>query len=211
MTKLLVLGAAGQIARNVIAALDGDNAIEMTLLMRNAAHTANPPVNARIVQADVLDATALDGAMAGQDIVYANLIGENLDLQASAVLAAMARAGIRRLVFVLSLGIHHEVPGAFGKWNEAIIGKDLEPYRRAAAAIEESGQDYTIVRPAWLTDIDEVDYETTVRDQPFRGTEVSRKSVAAYITALIRDPSRDIGASIGIGKPGTDGDKPAFM
>jgi hypothetical protein len=42
-----------------------------------------------------------------------------------------------------------------------MIGEDLKPYRRAADIIEAAGLDSTIVRPAWLTDSDEVDYETT--------------------------------------------------
>ena len=49
------------------------------------------------------------------------------------------------------------------------------------------------------------------RDEPFHGTEGSRKSVADFIVALIRDPSRDIGGNLGLNKPGMDGDKPAFM
>jgi NAD(P)H-binding len=47
---------------------------------------------------------------------------------------------------------------------------------------ESSGE--SILRPAWLTDEDEVDYETTERNEPFRGTEVSRKSVAALIVKI---------------------------
>jgi hypothetical protein len=42
-----------------------------------------------------------------------------------------------------------------------MIGEDLKPYRRAADIIEAARLDSTIVRPAWLTDCDEVDYETT--------------------------------------------------
>jgi len=35
------------------------------------------------------------------------------------------------------------------------------------------------VRPAWLTGEDEVDYELTTRDEPFKGTVVSRRSKGA--------------------------------
>lgn len=42
-----------------------------------------------------------------------------------------------------------------------MIGEALKPCRRAADIIEAAGLDSTIVRPAWLTDSDEVDYETT--------------------------------------------------
>lgn len=160
---------------------------------------------------DVFNHAALEQAMVGQDVVYANLTGEDLDLQATAVIAAMKTTGVRRLIFVLSLGIYDEVSGKFGEWNNAIIGEPLKPFRRAADAIEASGHDYTILRPAWLTDEDTIDYELTARDEPFRGTIVSRKSVAAIIADMIDKPEIPIGENIGVNQPGSDGDKPYFM
>ena len=159
----------------------------------------------------MLDKKLLKAAVTGQDIVYANLIGEDLDKQAQAVIAAMQAAGVKRLVFVLSLGIYDEIPGKFGEWNQAIIGEDLKPYRRAADAVEASGLDYTIVRPAWLMDEDEVDYETTAKGEPFKGTVVSRKSVGDLIAKVIANPALHVGANLGVNKPHTDGDKPYFM
>ena len=211
MSKILVLGASGQIARHVIAMMAADSSSSLTLFARNGGRIAPPPANARIVEGDVLNSAQLDGVMAGQDIVYANLTGSNLDDQAKSVVAAMQKAGVKRLIFVLSLGIYDEVPGKFGEWNNAIIGEELKPFSRAADAIAASGLDYTILRPAWLTDADEVDYETTTRSEAFKGTEVSRKSVADYIVRTLRDPARDIGGNIGLNKPGSDGDKPAFI
>ncbi len=48
--------------------------------------------------------------MQGQDVVYANLTGEDLDIQANSVIAAMKACDVKRLIFVLSLGIYDEVP-----------------------------------------------------------------------------------------------------
>ncbi len=110
-----------------------------------------------------------------------------------------------------SLGIYDEVPGRFGDWNRQEIGAYLPPFRRAADLIEASDLYYTILRPAWLTDNDEVAYETNQRDEPFKGTEIARKAVAAYVMTLLDDPAQAIGANIGLSKPGSDGDKPAFM
>lgn len=211
MSNVLILGASGQIARHVIEMLAGDNDIRLTLFARNSRHISKASANARLVQGDVLNDSDLNAAAAGQDIVYANLTGANLDDQANSVIAAMRANGVKRLIFVLSLGIYDEVPGKFGQWNNAVIGEELKPFRRAGDAIESSGLDYTIVRPAWLTDADEVDYETTTRHEPFKGTEVSRKSVADFIANTVRHPDSRIGDSIGIDKPGTEGDKPAFM
>ncbi|WP_312252417.1 SDR family oxidoreductase [Stenotrophomonas sp.] len=212
MKNVLILGASGQIAQWVIRSLAAEAGIQQTLLLRDPKKlTGKEPANAKVVIGNVLDRKLLKDAVAGQDIVYANLTGDDLDKQAQAVIAAMQSAGVKRLVFVLSLGIYDEVPGAFGDWNNDIIGEDLKPFRRAADAIEASGLDYTILRPAWLTDEDEVDYQTTEKGQPFKGTIVSRRSVGDLIGQIIADPARFVGADLGVNKPGTDGDKPFFM
>jgi uncharacterized protein YbjT (DUF2867 family) len=211
MTKLLVLGAGGQIARHAVAMLGGDADIALTLFARSPEKLTQTPANAKIVQGDVRDRAKLDEAVKGQDIVYANLTGDDLDAQADSVIASMQAMGVQRLIFVLALGIYDEVPGKFGEWNNATIGEELKPFCRAADAIEASKLDYTIIRPAWLTDEDEVDYELTERDALFKGTVVSRKSVADLIAKIIRSPHLHSRGSVGVNKPGTDGDKPYFM
>ena len=211
MTNLLIVGASGAIARHVIEFLHGNASIKTTLFLRNAAKLHGLDTSGMtIVEDDVTDTALLARTLQGQDIVYANLIGE-MDVMARSLLGAMDQARVTRLIFVTSLGIYDEVPGRFGDWNRREIGAYLPPFRRAADLIEASDLDYTILRPAWLTDEDEVAYETTTRDQPFKGTEVARKAVAAYIMTLLEDPTKDIGGNIGLNKPGTDGDKPAFM
>lgn len=212
MTKVLVLGAGGQIARWVIEMLAKSGTVEMALFLRHPAWIKqSAPKNAHVVQGDVLNIVQLERAMDGQDIVYANLTGEEIDVQAANTVKAMNAAGVKRLIFVASLGIYDEVPGKFGAWNRRQIGSYLPPFRRAADAIEESDLNYTVLRPAWLTDADEVDYETTERNEPFKGTEVSRKSVAALIVKMIESPELDSRRNLGVNKPGSDGDKPAFM
>ena len=122
----------------------------------------------------------------------------------------MKGAAVERIVFVTSLGIYDEVPGEFGEWNRREIGRYLPPYRRAADLIEASGLDYTILRPAWLTDADEVDFEVTDYGTPFKGTIVSRKSVAALVADIARTPSLHSRGNIGIDKPASDGDRPVL-
>lgn len=89
--------------------------------------------------------------------------------------------------------------------SRVVIGNVLDkPFRRAADAIEASGLDYTIVRPAWLMDEDEVDYELTARDEPFKGTVVSRKSVADLIVKIIEEPQLHTHGNVGVNKPDTE-------
>lgn len=211
MTKVLVLGASGQIASWAVQMLGEHKQIEQTLLVRDPKKlTSHEPANARVVIGDVMDKKLLTQLMEGQDVVYANLAGE-VDMQTEHILAAMQAKGVKRLIFVNSLGIYDEVPGAFGEWNRQEIGQYLPPYRKSADLIEASGTNYTILRAAWLQDEDEVDYEITSRDQPFKGTEVSRKSVAALVAELVQHPERLLRANVGVNKPNTDGAKPAFL
>lgn len=209
--NVLILGANGRIARHVVDALAGQEAVRQTLFVRDAAKIAAPPSNSEVVVGDATDEESLRAAARGQDVVYANLTGDDIDVQGERVVAALRAEGVRRLIFVASLGIYDEVPGAFGEWNRAIIGEPLKPFRRAVDAIESSGLDYTVLRPAWLDDEDEVDYEITRKGEPFLGTVVSRRSVAALITTIIEDPSLHVGENLGVDKPGTDGPKPYFM
>lgn len=209
MTKVLVLGAGGRIARWAIDRL-ADEDVELTLFLRDQSKLRDPPKGARVVVGDVLDRERLDPAVRGQDVVYANLAGD-VDRQATSIVEAMAAGDVQRLVFVAALGIYDEVPGAFRAWNRQQIGDMLGPYRAAADTIERSGLDYTILRPAWLTDADETSYEVTEKGEPFKGTEVSRKSVAALVTDIVTHRDRWIRANLGVNKPGTDGDKPDFL
>lgn len=207
--KVLVLGANGAIAQHAIGFLQHKENIELTLFARNAEQLAEFKSSSKIIEGDVLNTNDLDEAVKGQDIVYANLSGA-VDKMAKEIVSAMDANGIKRLIFVTSLGIYKEVAGKFGEWNERMIGSDLIPYRKAADIIEKSDLDYTVVRPSWLTNNDETDYETTQKGEPFRGTEVARKAVAAYISDIIENPHKDVKASVGVNKPGVYGDKPAF-
>ena len=210
MKNVLILGAAGQIAQWAVRLLANRDDVQMTLFVRDANKLSDVPRNARVIEGDVMDADALAAAVQGQDLVYANLAGD-VDEQADRYVAAMEVAGVKRLVAINSLGIYDEVPGAFGEWNRKEIGAYLPPYRRAADTIEASSLDYTVIRAAWLQDEDEIDYATTAKGEPFEGTEVSRKSVAAAVVAIVEDPSRWSKANIGLHKPGTTGSKPSFM
>ncbi|WP_235501880.1 NAD(P)H-binding protein [Janthinobacterium sp. Ant5-2-1] len=169
MKKIVILGAGGQGAQWVIRALAGREDIALTLLLRNPAKLLTPvPANACVLAGDVLDQALLRQTMPGHDLIYANLVGDDMEDQANSIIAAMQASHVERLIFVLSMGIYDEVPGKFGEWNNARLAEHLKPFRRAADAIEASGLAYTIVHPAWMTNEDEVDYELTTRHAPFK-------------------------------------------
>ena len=213
MTKILIVGAHGQTARIVTDNLLENSAIELKLFLRDSGRLSQYQNNPRVelIDGDVLDTDALAAQMNDVDLVYSNVGGTNLADQADSIIKAMDQAGQKRLIFISSLGAYHEVPGKFGEWNESAIAAFLPGFRKSAEMIEKSDLDYTMIRPAWMDNNDEIDYETTQKNEPFKGTEVSRKSIADFVIKLINDPSQHIGESVGLNKPNTDGDKPSWM
>lgn len=210
MKNILILGANGQIAKHVIGFLIKEPDIHLTLFLRNSQRLDHLKSNrVKIVEGNVLDEKKLREEIQGKDVVYANLEGE-MEEFAKNIVKAMKETGVKQLIFITTLGIYDEVPGAFGKWNKQMIAEYIPPYRKAADVIEASGLEYSIIRPAWLSDDDEVDYEITQKSEPFRGTEVSRKSVADLIVKLIKNPESGKYKNLGVNKPNTDGDRPSF-
>ncbi|MTV83256.1 SDR family oxidoreductase [Secundilactobacillus folii] len=212
MSKVLILGANGKIAKLAETQLLSDTQHQLTLFLRNAKRlNVNDVSREQVVEGDATDQDALEKAMAGQDVVYANLGNQDIEKQAKTVVAAMKATGLKRLIWISTLGIYDEVPGKYGQFNHQMLdGGYLETYTAAAKVIEASGLDYTIVRPAWLSNKDIVSYETTEKGEPFKGTEVSRKSIADLVVKLINDPSMAVGHSLGVNQPNTDGDKPSW-
>lgn len=212
MTKVLILGANGKIAKLAETQLLTQTDHQLTLFLRHANRlNVSDAARETVVEGDATDQASLEKAMKGQDVVYANLGNHDIEKQAKTVVAAMKATGLKRLIWISTLGIYDEVPGKYGQWNHQMLdGGYLETYSAAAKVIEGSGLDYTLVRPAWLSNKDIVSYETTQKGEPFKGTEVSRKSIADFVVSLINDPTKEIGHSVGVDQPGTDGDKPSF-
>jgi hypothetical protein len=60
----------------------------------------------------VLNRKTLDPAVKGQDVVYANLTGDDLEQQAESIVASMEEAGVKRLIFIASLASMTKFPGS---------------------------------------------------------------------------------------------------
>ena len=191
MTNVLILGANGQLARNTTRVFLCDTDAKLTLYLRRASRLGNPdPARVRIVEGDVLDLPALTAAMKGQDVVYANLAGAMKE-QADHIVLAMRASGVKRLIFISSMGIYGEVPGE----RYASV---LDPYRDSAAVVEASDLDYTILRPGWFTRAAAIDYRITQKGEPFQGHDVSLNSVSDLIVKLALNPTLEIRHSLGV-------------
>lgn len=190
MKNVIILGASGNIAKHVIDILVKKDDINLTLFLRNKSRLRNKEVSkCRIIEGDVLDFNQLKEAIAGQDVVYANLSGD-LEAMAKNILRAMDETGVKNLIFISSIGIY-DVP----------LRPVLKPYRKAADVIETSDLEYTILRPTWFTGADEVDYETTGKGEPEKGSVISQRSLATLITKIIESPEKYARENLGVNKP----------
>lgn len=193
MTRVLILGANGQLARHTTAFFLERSDAHLTLYLRRAGRLKNPdPARVTIVEGDVLDGKALRTALQGQDVVYANLAGE-MSRQARTIVDAMQDNGLKRLIFISSMGIYGEVPGETYR-------SVLDPYWNAAAVIEASGLDYTILRPGWFTRDEAIDYRVTQKGEPFRGHDVSLNSLSDLIVKLALSPTLEVRRSLGVSR-----------
>lgn len=190
MKKLIIIGASGSLAPVVIEALQKQIEVKLTLFLRNKLKLKQSYIqNSNIIEGDVMDYDLLKNAINGQDIVYVNLAG-NLEAMAKNIVNAMLETGVKRVIAISSIGIY-----------ETPLRSVLIPYRKLADVFENAGLDYTIIRPAWFTNINEVDYGITQKGEQEKGAVISRKSIADLISKIIEDPSLYTHANICIFKP----------
>ncbi|NIG16177.1 NAD(P)H-binding protein [Pantoea sp. Cy-640] len=191
MKKILILGAAGSLARVTADYLSKNHDIELTLFLRNSYRLkSKSSENVKILEGDIRDFDALCSAMINKDIIYANLSGD-LKEYAEIILKAMKITKAKKLIFISSMGIYDEVPG-----ND--YGDILKPYREAAGTIENSDVSYVIIRPAWFINGDDINYQVTHKGEPFIGEQVTRLSIAHLIEKIVLNPDDYIRVSLGV-------------
>lgn len=211
MQTVLIIGANGKVSIEATKIFLEDSNFNVDLFLRNAHRIPDYASNrVTVYEGDAKNSKDLEQTLDKVDVVFASLSG-SLDIEAQAIVDAMSKKDVKRLIFVAAPGIYDELPAKFNEFNKSQFGEKLTKYRKAADIIEASTLDYTIIRPAWLTFKNETDYEVTSKDTQFRGTEVSRRSIASLAVRIAKNPELYSKENIGVNKPNTDGDKPAWF
>jgi putative NADH-flavin reductase len=161
--KLAVIGATGGTGKQVVEqALAAGH--EVTALARDPGKLGIEHAKLRVVKGSLADAAKLEEAVAGADAVISTLgprsnepvfeISQGMDK----IIAAMKKCGVKRLVMTAGMGIAApaDQPNAINKAISgmlALAAKNVaEDMRRAVAAAQASGLDYTVLRAPRLTD-----------------------------------------------------------
>ncbi|BGE82424.1 SDR family oxidoreductase [Staphylococcus petrasii] len=211
MQTVLIIGANGKVSIEATKIFLEDTSFNVDLFLRNAHRIPDYASNRiTVFEGDAKNEEDLEKALDKVDVVFASLSG-SLDIEADAIVKAMTKKGVKRLIFIAASGIYNELPTKFNEFNKEQFGEKLDKYRKAADIIEALDLDYTIIRPAWLTFKNESDYEITSKDTEFKGTEVSRRSIANLAVRIAKNPELYSRDNIGVNKPNTDGDKPAWF
>jgi putative NADH-flavin reductase len=161
--KIIVFGASGGTGREIVKqALEAGH--EVTAFARNPLRIGVQHPKLSIVTGDVSDSLAVEKALAGQQAVISALgpsrppVPGMMQAAAKNIVAAMSRAGIRRLVSTTGAGVRadQDQPGLMDHIMKGLLtllaGEVLRDSAANVAVLRASDLDWTIVRYPRLTD-----------------------------------------------------------
>ena len=195
--KVLVIGAGGSTGEQVVgqAVASGH---EVTAFVHDDKDF-EAPAAVKVVRGDVLDASTVAGAVAGQDAVI-DALGGHTPWKATAletnaarnILQAMESNGVKRLLVVSAIGVGDTkdlVPG----WYEKLVMPTLlrgvmHDKETMEPAVEGSGLDWTIVRPGHLVDGKRTgQIKTFTPAQGETAHKITRADLAEFLLQILVD------------------------
>ena len=211
MKKVIVIGANGLTAQQVISRLIKQPNVKLSLFVRQASklHIVHDDKQINILEGDAINMDDLRAAIQGQDIVISTLGGMDLDVKTENIVKVVRELGVKRLIAISAGGIYDELPEPFNSWDKQVVGYTRPTNLRTAEVIEHSPLEYTILRPVWLTDKSSEEFQLTKKGEVFKGTETSRASLGRFIANIVENPQLHIRENLGISQPNTEGDRPA--
>ncbi len=157
--KILILGATGATGQLIVQEATASGHYVVALVRAKAS--SNLP-GAEVIEGDVRDEATLARALNGCDAVVSAL-GTGMGLRevdlltvaTRALVAAMTRAGVRRLICISALGVgdsRHHGGFVFNRiFQPLLLGPAYKDKDRQEAAIRASSLDWVVIRPAMLT------------------------------------------------------------
>lgn len=194
--NIIIFGATGTVGRLLVAqALAAGHRVTAFARRAETLDLDHPQLDRRA--GDVLDRDAVDAAVKGHDAALVTLgAGARGTVRAVGtghVIAAMKRHGLSRLICQSTLGAGDSRACLTFFWKYLMFGLLLRrayaDHQAQEALVEQSGLDWTIVRPAAFTD----GPETTAYRHGFAATEkdltlkISRADVAAFMLRQLED------------------------
>jgi putative NADH-flavin reductase len=198
--KLVIFGATGTVGRQVVEqALEQGHTV--TAFARNLAKLDIQHPQLGFAQGDVMDASAVEQAIRGQDAVVC-VLGAGKQLKSTIrsegtrqIIQAMEKVGMRRLICLSTLGTGDSWGNLDFYWKYIMFGFILRQvfadHERQEALVRNSNLDWTIVRPGALTDgplTGQYRHSFPSSDRNI-ALQVSRADVADFILKQLSDQS----------------------
>jgi uncharacterized protein YbjT (DUF2867 family) len=200
--RVLVVGATGGSGRAAVGALTAGGH-EVTAFARRAGVAYAGQDGVRAVDGDATVAGDVDLAVRGQDAVVVTLgisehplrvrlrgsRGTPLDVRSrgtATVVAAVHGHGVRRLVVQSSYGVgetRDRLPLSSRLVFALLLRPQIADHERQERLVRDSGLDWTIVQPVYLTDGDEPAAVSPAGD--VEGMHVSRRALGGVLAGLV--------------------------
>ncbi|PRO93375.1 NAD(P)H-binding protein [Lactiplantibacillus pentosus] len=211
--KIMILGAAGQVARLLTDDLLDQTDFQLVLYGRNVSTRLAEKASERV---DLVDGTfedvvkIQDALKQGVDAVYLNYVAG--DALVKPIVDVLEKMKVSRFIAASVPDLYQEVAGPFAAWYRQQMGKVWQSkYRQAADVIEGSPLDYVLLRITWMyNDAQHTQVHLTTKGQPFTESQVTREGVAQLVTDLLTGKQDYYRESLGIGEPDTAWRKPSF-
>lgn len=208
----LILGAAGQIGKMVTENILDQTDFNIVLYGRNVSTRLADKANDRVTLVDGTfeDVDKIAESLKGVDAVYINFVAK--DNLMKPIVETLEASGVKRFIVASVPDVYEEVTGKFQKWYRANTGiMWTSPYRKSVDIVEASSLDYVILRITWLYDEKgNTRVQITEKGEPFVSAQVTRQAVAQFVTDLFTGKADYHRASLGLGEPDTEWEKPSF-
>jgi putative NADH-flavin reductase len=184
--RIALFGASGKTGKHIVEqALAGGH--EVTALARNPGKLAMTHPKLKVLEGDVRDFGAVERTINQSDAVLSALgrrgarPGFVVSDGVRHMIMAMERSGVNRIITVGSAGILGEA-GLYGVFLKLLLKGSLADHVKELALLQESGLEWTVVRPRVLTNgARKGVYRVTREGLPKRGLFISRADVAHFM------------------------------
>lgn len=194
--KLAIFGATGKTGIELIKQ-SLEQGHEVTAFVRDPSRLAVQDDRLAIVTGDVFDPVSVAQAVQGQDTV-ACALGSGNDLKKTMIrskgtiniIAGMQAHQVKRLVAVSAMGTGSswDDMSLLNKFFYAVLLKSTrEDHEAQETAVEESGLDWTLIRPSGLTDDPHTGVYAVGENIPAKTSKIARADVADLILKELQE------------------------